>query len=480
MSYFLDSRFRVFAFVALAQYLTAMKKIALLIVAIFLLLGMAFCQEKKNSSKKYIPSIGLHGGGLSYSGDVGGAVGSNVLTYWKPSYGFYIEKKISPIFGVTINGLFGKISKSQLDDNTFLNFETTITNFDANVLFDFDNGKIINESSPFAPFVSVGIGFLSFNPKGDLFNNGTFYNHWDDGTLRDVPQSLPGSDSTSNVLTRDYTYESSLTDSTTNYSKTSITIPIRFGLKFEMSEHLDVRISGAYIIAMTDYLDNVSGGGNDKMIYTSFGLQYNFESKTSKNDRYKDFSFTDLDDEDSDNDGVVDHKDLCQGTPKGVDVDSKGCALDGDKDGVPNYKDKDLTTPAETVVNQFGVQLTDEMLMEMVMSDSVETEYSTYFDGKKLTKEEMVKTKGSEGKDLPSLGIKWTDEEIVKLKADVNAKNNKESSAIGIPGKFKKYDLNNNGYISSEEMSSIIDEVLKGSALSVDDLNKVLKFYFEQ
>jgi OOP family OmpA-OmpF porin len=57
---------------------------------------------------------------------------------------------------------------------------------------------------------------------------------------------------------------------------------------------------------------------------------------------------------DSDADGVVDSMDQCPGTPAGVAVDAKGCALDKDGDGVPNYRDKCPNTPAGRQVDKFG------------------------------------------------------------------------------------------------------------------------------
>ncbi len=57
---------------------------------------------------------------------------------------------------------------------------------------------------------------------------------------------------------------------------------------------------------------------------------------------------------DSDADGVVDGVDQCSGTPAGVAVDAKGCALDKDGDGVPNYRDKCPNTPAGRQVDKFG------------------------------------------------------------------------------------------------------------------------------
>lgn len=58
--------------------------------------------------------------------------------------------------------------------------------------------------------------------------------------------------------------------------------------------------------------------------------------------------------EDEDGDGVIDSKDKCPNTPKGVKVDSNGCALDSDGDGVPDYLDKCPGTPAGTVVDTDG------------------------------------------------------------------------------------------------------------------------------
>ncbi|NQX97553.1 MAG: hypothetical protein HRT73_06695 [Flavobacteriales bacterium] len=122
-----------------------MKKFSLLFAIIFLLAEMSFSQEK--SGLRHIPSIGFHGGVLSYMGDIKGAEGTNIYSYAKPAYGFYLEKKIGSIFGISANGMFGKVSKSQLDDELFVNFESKIMNFDLNLLLDFDNGKVINESS---------------------------------------------------------------------------------------------------------------------------------------------------------------------------------------------------------------------------------------------------------------------------------------------------------------------------------------------
>ena len=57
---------------------------------------------------------------------------------------------------------------------------------------------------------------------------------------------------------------------------------------------------------------------------------------------------------DSDHDGVIDKKDLCPDTPKGVKVDKNGCPIDSDGDGVPDYLDKCPDTPKGVKVDKKG------------------------------------------------------------------------------------------------------------------------------
>jgi OOP family OmpA-OmpF porin len=57
---------------------------------------------------------------------------------------------------------------------------------------------------------------------------------------------------------------------------------------------------------------------------------------------------------DSDGDGVYDDMDQCSNTPKGVQVDAKGCPFDSDGDGVYDYKDTCPKTPKGATVNDRG------------------------------------------------------------------------------------------------------------------------------
>ena len=436
-----------------------MKKFIIFSAFTSLLLGSVFSQGEQAGWKKIMPSVGLHGGMISYLGDIDGSPGASIFSYSKPMYGLYLEKKIGSIFGISSTTTFGAVSKSQLDNDVFLNFETNIINFDLNLLLDFDNGKMVNESSLFSPFLSVGVGYLLFDPRGDLSSDGIVYSHWSDGSLRDIAENLPGSDTLSNIISRDYEYETTLKDTTTNYSRNTITVPIRFGFKFKLSEKIVSRISAAYILTMTDYLDNIASGGNDNMLSVAMGLQYNFSSPEPKDDRFKDFDFSDVEKSDSDGDGVIDVKDMCQGTPLGVDVDRNGCALDDDEDGVPNYKDKELQTLPGAIVTKDGVTLTDEMIAKRIsMKDSVNTEYKV-FKAEDLSKED-----------------------ISDIQKEYQSSNTSSSvSGVTIPKIFQELDSDKDNYISAKEVTNAIDGFFEGeNNLSAKDLNTLIDFYFDQ
>ncbi|MGD8174926.1 OmpA family protein [Marinimicrobium sp. ARAG 43.8] len=70
---------------------------------------------------------------------------------------------------------------------------------------------------------------------------------------------------------------------------------------------------------------------------------------------------------DSDGDNVPDNRDRCPNTPRGISVDSNGCALDSDNDGVPDHRDQCPNTAQEYRVDDTGcpVELTENVSIEM-------------------------------------------------------------------------------------------------------------------
>lgn len=62
-------------------------------------------------------------------------------------------------------------------------------------------------------------------------------------------------------------------------------------------------------------------------------------------------------DDDEDGDGVSDADDSCRGTPRGTEVDSRGCPRDSDKDGVPDTQDQCPDTPRGARVDSNGCSI---------------------------------------------------------------------------------------------------------------------------
>jgi OOP family OmpA-OmpF porin len=73
---------------------------------------------------------------------------------------------------------------------------------------------------------------------------------------------------------------------------------------------------------------------------------------------------------DSDSDGVIDALDRCSGTPSGVPVDAKGCALDSDADGVINAVDQCPATVIGTKVDAQGCEIVAEIVTAVVIEDT--------------------------------------------------------------------------------------------------------------
>lgn len=126
------------------------------------------------------------------------------------------------------------------------------------------------------------------------------------------------------------------------------------GVKYALSEMVSLRGDFRLIDDVEDNrIDNV----------TTLGLHFAFGGKsTSPETAIKaaplvvPVAFID-----SDGDGVADANDQCPGTPAGVQVDAKGCALDDDQDGVPNYLDACPDTAAGKKVDARGCSLVLEI-----------------------------------------------------------------------------------------------------------------------
>lgn len=166
--------------------------------------------------------------------------------------------------------------------------------------------------------------------------------------------------------------------------------------------------------------------------------------------------FTRIDKSDMDKDGVPDMDDFCQGTPKSVKVDRKGCPIDSDHDWVPDYLDKEPDTPMGTLVDENGRTLTGVMLFVKARN------YSSAEERKKIFMAD------------PSLtSLKIIDAEIWQKKLS--------DMGMAIPANFQDADTNKDGVISSFEVTAIVDGYISGTnRYSAEKIHRLIDYFFEQ
>ncbi len=427
---------------------------------VFVLLMILFScirVESQVEKEKELPTLTIGIGSLSFDGDIGNGISVSSLSKIKAGYNLSLEQRIGNYIGVSLNGLYGKLADNENSATRNLNFQSKIMQGDLNLLFHFDNGLMLKRDNEFAPYLSVGIGFLKFDPYGDLKDkNGIPYVYWKDGTIHDVAQNDPNA-AYAVTLQRDYTYETQLKDSSTNYKRHAIAFPIGLGFKFKISPKIGFNVGATYYFTTTDWIDNIKSGSNDKYLYVNASLSYNFGKKSDG--VYKSVDFSALENEDSDGDGVKDKYDLCPGTPKGVKVDKNGCPLDSDGDGVPDYLDKEPNTKKGAVVDANGVTVTDKELSKRQM----------LYDSAAVERSKMIY-------DYPSLNYLKQVESENKEK-----RKNNPGTVYTIPYTLRVADKNGDGYISPEEIIGSVEAFLEGdSDFTVEKINDLIDFFFEQ
>ena len=63
------------------------------------------------------------------------------------------------------------------------------------------------------------------------------------------------------------------------------------------------------------------------------------------------------------------------------------CPFDGDNDGVPNYLDEELNTRSGAVVNERGIQLTEEEYHSMYSEYDASREYAIFYNESEIKRD---------------------------------------------------------------------------------------------
>jgi hypothetical protein len=436
-----------------------MKK--LLTVLFFLVtVKFAFAQEpsdQTDSDEKHKPSLMLGVSALKFQGYVGSHSDLNPVLDTRLGYFLSVEQRFGKILGVEVTGLYGKLAGTDNSATSHMNFQSQIMQGHIMLTANFD--RVFKEDPAVSPFINVGIGYMMFTSYSDMKDkNGKAYNYWKDGSIRDQPDSTQYQ-ATAAVIKRDYTYETQLK---TNNVTGCLVVPVGGGLNFHLGSdrRWTTSIGVNYTMCFTNWIDN-SGQGSNSYISGNVGIQYEFSKKKSSgsSDRYNNVDFSSVDHLDADKDGVPDDKDDCHGTPVGAKVDKRGCPLDSDGDGVPDYLDKEPNTPKGNKVDGYGVTINEsELAAHQLAWDSLAPERSKEFNV------------------APSKAY------LEKIEAEAKKVRGKSNTAASkIPADLKAADLNNDGYISADEITKTIDSFFEGSTdFTVEKINKLIDYFFEQ
>jgi hypothetical protein len=413
-------------------------------------------EEVEVENPVYMPVLGIGPGILRYYGDLetfspplGGnkAMKINISTFLGKKHFFKTN------FFIILLGSLSAQQYSTANPENNLNFTSQFTTFGINLQYSFEH--YIPPDKPMHPFISLGFELTQFSSKTDLLGIGeNNYIYFQDGTIRDK---------NGNLITKDYEYETDLRKELDyglgDYAQNAIGIPLEIGVNLSLTERANVTIASGIHYMMSDLIDHISVDNTKGIIGKKGNDMFGFNYITFHYDLFSDDEtvtvrklFADIDFDytmygDEDNDWVFDRVDKCPGTPENVDVDSVGCPLDDDADGVPNYLDMEKNTPPNAWVNQNGVEVSIDELIELMNNEAVSRE------------------------DVKAI-----------LRSTMSNKYYASISNVDIPKKFIRIDRDNDGYISFEEVLDTMDKYFEGEdeGLTPDDLKELKDFFFSQ
>ena len=297
---------------------------------------------------------------------------------------------------------------------------------------------------------ALGVGYALFSTYLDAQDkNGIFYNYWNDGSLRSLPESAAHLE-IAQILKRDYRYETKVLS-----NKNTVYFPVSLGFTFKLNTNVSCNAAFSTLFLQSDYVDNsTQNSGWDYLPSLSFGLRYTFKGFSKGQDqkvydRYVEVDFKTLWNTDEDGDGVMDRMDECYGTPAGIAVDARGCAPDTDADGVADYKDAEVNSAPYAKVKSNGIAYTDAELQAQYR-DSVGLFGSVLRKVHKKSRPHPIRKyipleNYKRYEDLLLVHPEW-EPLVIRAKAD-------------LPQELKVFDVNNDRKITVAELEHYIDDV---------------------
>ncbi|GAB4410345.1 MAG: hypothetical protein OHK0039_14650 [Bacteroidia bacterium] len=186
--------------------------------------------------------VGVSTGTTHYLGDLDDDL---TFRFTKLGLGLDASYRLNPIMTARLGffrgwaGAADSVSFNEIRERRNLSFRTPITEFSAQMVFDFiATNRSYVYRPPFVPYVFGGVSIFSFNPQAQL--NGRWYDLQPLGT---EGQYLPNP----------------LGIYPEPYKLTQISIPMGTGVRFAIGRKWDLEVETGFRKTFTDYLDDVSG-----------------------------------------------------------------------------------------------------------------------------------------------------------------------------------------------------------------------------
>ena len=194
-----------------------------------LVAGRAYAQEFE---------VGVQGGASGYMGDLNP---ENPLAYNDWGAGIMVKYNINHTWGIRANLNYANIGANDADSKVEQRQQRGLSFFghvtEASLVADFNffrwlpqRGRVV-----YTPYIFAGIAGIQFEPKGYLPSNGK------------------------EVKLRDVMTEQDANGTSTSYGKYALAIPFGVGFKYNLRGPWSVGVEIGYRLALTDYLDDVSG-----------------------------------------------------------------------------------------------------------------------------------------------------------------------------------------------------------------------------
>jgi len=245
-----------------------------------------------------LPAIGAGTGVLNYYGLLSKTNNVSSLSSIRAGYSVFVEEEMNDYFNVSATLLGGKLANVENSQTTILNFQTNVVQADLSLVFHTDR---LLPKSRVTPYAGIGIGFLAFNPYGDIYDSqGEKYYYWSDGSIRNQAQAPLGQNvNTAKILVLNYNFSTPL-DPNHSYSHETMIVPLTLGFNFAILDNVNAKIGASYFYSLTSNLDNVkTSSGNDTYLYSYVSVSYRFKlfKKDTRpdNKRYDNVDFSQFD-----------------------------------------------------------------------------------------------------------------------------------------------------------------------------------------